>query len=189
MYIGSEKHKSNARKALQKAKSVNSIKVYCQYCNHVTNKANLKKHERGCYLNPVNLTLCPVCIGPIKNFKTSTTCSYACSNKHFRVGPGNGNWKEDYYRSTCFHYHEKKCVVCDEVNIVTVHHLDENHENNDPSNLIPLCPTHHQYWHSSFKHLVEEIVLNYIEKWKSGRPPGARTRITRLKAECSNPLS
>lgn len=144
-----------------------TIKCNCQYCNKQTTKTNIKRHEESCYLNPENLKYCPVCNSPIKNYKTSTTCSYSCSNKQFRSVTNNGNWKEDTYRSTCFHYHEKKCIVCEEINLVEVHHLDENHENNDPSNLIPLCPTHHQYWHSRYKSLIEANVQNYIDYWRS----------------------
>ncbi len=44
--------------------------------------------------------------------------------------------------------------------------MDENNLNNNPSNLIPLCPTHHQYWHSNFKYLIEKRVLAYIDEWK-----------------------
>ena len=126
----------------------------------------MKRHEDHCYMNPINIKHCSVCSNPIKNYKTSETCGYSCSNKKFRSGPDNGNWKQESYRSTCFHYHKKECVVCQEANIVEVHHLDENKTNNDPSNLIPLCPTHHQYWHSNFRNLVEEKVLQYIAEWK-----------------------
>lgn len=34
------------------------------------------------------------------------------------------------------------CAVCGAVR-PQLHHMDENPENNDPSNLIPLCPNHH----------------------------------------------
>lgn len=96
---------------------------------------------------------------------------YFCSNScaHHR---GDGlNWANlrnialTRYTSICFAHHNKKCVVCGEENIVSVHHLDENHDNNNPENLIPVCPTHHQYWHSSFRHLVEPTILNYINDW------------------------
>jgi hypothetical protein len=162
MYKGSEQHIKNAHAARLIA---NSIKVNCQYCNKTTNKANLKKHEDFCYLNPVNKRLCPVCDSPIKNYKTSETCSYSCANKHFKTGPNNGNWKDESYRSTCFHYHKMECVVCGEDNIVEVHHLDENKNNNKPENLIPLCPTHHQYWHSKFKDKIENKVYDYLNEW------------------------
>jgi HNH endonuclease len=133
---------------------------------------NLTKHIKSCSENPINKKLCPVCNNTFSS--KSTTCSYACSNKHFRSGENNGNWKEDAYRSTCFEYHRKECIICKEENLVEVHHLDENHMNNSPENLIPLCPTHHQYWHSKYKHIVEKQVIDYISEWKSGH--GTRNR-------------
>lgn len=95
-------------------------------------------------------------------------CSRSCANHR-----GEGlKWAEKrehdltHYRSICFAHHEKKCVVCEERKIVTVHHLDEDHTNNNPENLIPMCPTHHQYWHSRYRSDVEDIVRLYIESWK-----------------------
>jgi hypothetical protein len=110
---------------------------------------------------------CPVCNKLITGKKSfvdrATTCSYACSNKHFRTGPNNGNWKDDVYRTTCFHHHGKRCIICNESNIVEAHHYDENHNNNDPRNLVPLCPTHHQYWHSRYRDLIKKRVDDYVK--------------------------
>lgn len=108
---------------------------------------------------------CPVCNKSfetiIGNKEERTTCSYSCSNTYFRSGDKNGNWSEDQYRTTCFLYHEKKCVICGEENIVTVHHYDKNKKNNSPENLIPMCPTHHQFVHSKFSYLVKDKVNEY----------------------------
>jgi hypothetical protein len=164
MYQGSDHHKNNAAHARAIA---NSIKCTCQYCNKQTNKANIKKHENFCYLNPINIKPCAVCGNPIKN-KNATTCSHSCSNTYFRSGPNSGNWTGSNYRTVCFHYHKKECVICGENRIVDVHHLDENHNNNSPENLIPLCPTHHMYWHSRHKHLVEQIILDYVRRYCQG---------------------
>jgi len=62
----------------------------------------------------------------------------------------------------------EKCLEIEQylTNIVEAHHLDEDKTNNDPSNLIPLCPNHHQYWHSRYRHLVEDKVYSYIKEWK-----------------------
>jgi hypothetical protein len=166
MYNGSEKHKNNLEFARKKA----LVKYPCLFCNKDFTKSNKIKHEKSCWLNPANVKKCVVCDSPIKNYKVNTTCGYSCSNKLYRSGPNNGSWKDDYYRTTCFYYHKKECVVCKESNIVEVHHLDENQKNNDPSNLIPLCPTHHQYWHSKYKHLVQHIVEEYITNWINGQP-------------------
>jgi len=152
---------------LENARLAGKEKIQCNHCNKLFSKLNYKRHNNNCYLNPINIKLCVVCEQPIKNFKTSTTCGYSCSNKHFRTGSSNGAWKESSYRSTCFQYHDKKCVICSEENIVAVHHLDEDKTNNSPENLIPMCPTHHQYWHSRYKYLVEDKVLEYIKNWRT----------------------
>ena len=111
--------------------------------------------------------ICPICD---KNFislkrENKTTCSYACSNKFFRSGTNNGNWKVEVYRSTCFQIHKKECVVCKEDKIVEVHHYDHNHTNNLVENLIPLCPTHHKYMHSRYAKNIVNIVDKYHKEF------------------------
>ena len=112
---------------------------------------------------------CPICGTKFTTGKDSPrekiTCSHSCANSYFRSGVNNPNWKENSYRTTCFHFHKKECIVCGENKIVEVHHLDENNKNNSPNNLIPLCPTHHQYWHSRYKEEIEQIVIDYITKF------------------------
>lgn len=117
---------------------------------------------------------CPVCgnefITQKGHKKEKTTCSYSCSNTYHRSGENHPNYidglgNEAEYRKICFKYHKKECVVCGEKNIVEVHHLNSNHEDNRPDNLIPLCPTHHRYWHSRFRSLINDIVNNYIILW------------------------
>jgi hypothetical protein len=121
---------------------------------------------------------CPVCgkefEGLIGSARQKTTCSYSCSNTHFRSGENNPNWRDevsDYntkkYRTICFNNHKKECIVCGENKIVAVHHYDENHENNSIENLIPLCPTHHQYVHSRYKDEVIDTINKYREEFIS----------------------
>jgi 5-methylcytosine-specific restriction endonuclease McrA len=130
----------------------------------------LARHERGCASNPANQKACPVCEKPFmpqprSNGQKTFTCSRACANTHYRSGSSHPNWKPEAYRSTCFEHHEKKCCVCGEELIVEVHHMDENHSNTSPENLVPLCPTHHQYWHSRHRSLIEEKVRAYINRF------------------------
>lgn len=112
---------------------------------------------------------CPICGTKFTTGKDSPrekmTCSHSCANSYFRSGVNNPNWKENSYRTTCFHFHKKECIVCGENKIVKVHHFDENNKNNSPNNLIPLCPTHHQYWHSRYKEEIEQIVIDYITEF------------------------
>jgi len=132
---------------------------------HHKSKANRKY--------PLTQKPCPICGDPFEVRKGSprekTTCSVSCANTYFRSGPNNPNWENDSYRSTCFHYHEKKCVVCDEHRIVAVHHYDHNHNNNSPENLIPICPTHHRYVHSQHAHLVMDKIESYRDTFMASR--------------------
>lgn len=141
-------------------------KLQCFKCNKRIGINNWSRHIKKC---PGTKT-CPVCskkfIGSKPNQKT---CSYACSNRFFRSGENNGQWKDDAYRSTCFKHHEKKCIVCGEDKIVAVHHLNENKKDNSPENLIPLCPTHHAYVHSRYKDEVLPYLDKYVEAWKTKR--------------------
>ena len=106
---------------------------------------------------------CPICNKQFTSLikENKTTCSYSCSNKYFRVGSNNGNWKTDTYRTTCFSEHKKECIVCKENKIVEVHHYDHNHANNEIDNLIPLCPTHHRYMHSRYAKEIAYTVDGY----------------------------
>lgn len=98
-------------------------------------------------------------------------CSRSCANS---IG---GKKKAEIYHYdevatyavVCFRHHEKKCIVCGEEKIVAVHHNDWVHTNNDPENLIPMCPTHHQYVHSKYREEVQPIIDKYIRDWKIKR--------------------
>jgi hypothetical protein len=122
---------------------------------------------------------CPVCGTEFKDklghVRKKTTCSYSCSNTYFRSGINNPNFgknisNSDYsYRTICFTYPGKMCIICGENKIVAVHHYDENHNNNDPENLVPLCPTHHQYVHSRYKNEVIDKINEFVYTFKTGR--------------------
>lgn len=160
-YQNSNEHKANLIKAREAALQ----KRLCSYCSKSISMNSMRKHETSCYLNPENLKPCPVCETPIRNYKTSLTCGHSCSNRYTKAGPLHGNWKASSYRSTCFIYHEHKCVVCGEEDIVAVHHYDENKTNNTPPNLIPMCPTCHTKLHSKFRYKVVDVVDAYHDEW------------------------
>lgn len=106
------------------------------------------------------VTWCPVC-GREKKSRKNVTCSRSCANTFFRRGPRTE--AKNNYRSIAFRHHDKECVVCGENKIVAVHHMDGDHYNNDIKNLVPLCPTHHAYWHSKWRCLIEDKVRAYQE--------------------------
>lgn len=163
-----------------------SVSDFCKLVNLPVNGLGIKKAKK--IINDNNLDtshfdyglskktkyeivekVCPVCN---KKFETQMrgdrrekkTCSHSCSNSYFRSGKDNPNWKENstQYRTKCFEFHKKECVICGEYKIIEVHHIDENRDNNIPENLVPLCPTHHKYWHSEYKEEVEEKIYIYI---------------------------
>ena len=116
--------------------------------------------------------ICPVCG---KEFYTDVgekgrrqeCCSYACSNTYFRSGENNGMYSNaTKYSTICFKHHPHKCCVCGEEKIVAVHHYDGNHNNNEITNLVPLCPTHHCYIHSRYKDEIIDKVNAYVEAFK-----------------------
>lgn len=153
----------------------------CLKCRKVLPRGVIKNHEIACAKG----RNCPVC-GEWFYSRGRATCSYACANTFFRSGTNHGNWKPHCYRTTCFSFHVRACVVCGENKILDVHHLDGDHENNTPENLIPLCPTHHQYWHSRYRRLVEPKIREYLVRWKEqcARSEGDQLRGNGKPLEC-----
>ena len=131
-----------------------------------TSLINSKRKELNLEWKPVTANItCPVCQVSFKpKSKTQTTCSRSCSNTHFRSGVNHYAYtpEKQNYRTLCFAHYPKKCIICGEDKIVAVHHYDENHDNNDINNLVPLCPTHHQYLHSRYKHLIQDTVDTWV---------------------------
>lgn len=174
----------------EEIKKCSSLTQFCKILNLHPNGYGMKKAkeiilQNGLNSNHFNKNLkakikyelieknCPVCGVLFKTQKRGDrrekkTCSYSCSNTFFRSGKDNPNWKEvsTQYRTKCFEYHKKECVICKEEKIVEVHHIDEDRNNNDILNLVPLCPTHHKYWHSEYKQEIEEKIYNYINEFK-----------------------
>tara|TARA_B100000686_G_scaffold353320_1_gene458459 strand:- start:674 stop:1186 length:513 start_codon:yes stop_codon:yes gene_type:complete len=106
-----------------------------------------------------------------KHYETRTSCSLNCSNsrqKHWDNVHAGRVTRESYqgktYRIKCFKVWGKVCHIknCGFDKIVVVHHIDEDHHNNDIDNLLPLCPNHHEMMHSMYRDemvaLIEEAV-------------------------------
>lgn len=91
-------------------------------------------------------------------------CSYKCSNSY--GGKARAKLLEEqgklHYTVIAFRHHPKQCIICGFDKIVTVHHYDEDHSNNDPNNLVPLCPNHHQMFHSKYRDEVEDRIDEYV---------------------------
>lgn len=70
--------------------------------------------------------------------------------------------------------------VCGEITYVELHHIDENRENNDPTNLIVLCDMHYRMAHD--KKIDRKSLLLYKEKLSASREAEIVGRLTRLEA-------
>jgi hypothetical protein len=139
----------------------NSIKKKCKYCDKLFSYKGIKQHKKSCYLNPKNLKLCVYCNKPIKNYKSNVTCSHKCGYKIHTKDLVDGGMN---YKLICFNHHEEKCIICGEDLGIEVHHYDENRSNNDPSNLVPLCPTHHKYCRmKDYYYIIKECVDDYVQ--------------------------
>jgi hypothetical protein len=145
-------------------------RIECEFCNSSYTRANITRHSEACSENPKNQKECPVCLTKFSG--SAQTCSYSCSNTFFRHGRRGGTqYRSDeemmesgQYQKLCFRTHGKKCIVCGEEKIVAAHHINENHHDNRPENLVPLCPTHHQYMHSRYKDEIQPYIDEFLEK-------------------------
>lgn len=98
--------------------------------------------------------------------KTAYYCSRSCANANGGLAKGESYRNKDdaevHYRTVCERHHTMRCIICAEENIIEVHHYDFDHSNDDFKNLVPMCPTHHQYVHSRFRHLVQSKIDEYV---------------------------
>jgi hypothetical protein len=156
-------------------KGVNVVNDFIKQYN--IDISHFSRRDKGLRINKI----CPVCELTFETKsgvkREKTTCSIACSNTYFRSGIKNDNYKDINeldkrsrtfclkYRKICFDNHEHKCIVCGENKILDVHHFDENKFNNEPSNLIPICATHHNYLHSKYRGEIIDIVVRYRENY------------------------
>ena len=67
------------------------------------------------------------------------------------------------YRSLALMEYENKCAVCgwdEDIDILEVHHIDENRNNNSLSNLIILCPVCHRKLTTGKYYLQDRVKIN-----------------------------
>jgi hypothetical protein len=99
-----------------------------------------------------------------KKYNEAKFCSRSCANN--RQTWWNNNSTQ--YRTIALRHNDHICVVCGFDKIVAIHHIDENKNNNHPSNLIPLCPNHHGMVHSRWKNEVIPFIIEWQKQWAVG---------------------
>ena len=76
-------------------------------------------------------------------------CSRECGNRHKnQIRKENGEWEDSQnYRLKAFEKYPHHCLCCDwdeDERILEVHHINENHNDNNIDNLCILCPICHR---------------------------------------------
>ena len=145
---------------------------------------------------------CPVCgvkfEVQVGTSNEKTVCSRSCANMYFRSGENNWRAQQrlkrieevgETFREICWRHHPKICIVCGEQRIVEAHHYNGNHDDNRPENFAPLCPTHHQYWHSRHRHLIQDQVDKYVQNFISRYKPEADADVWNIGDSGASPLT
>jgi hypothetical protein len=163
--------------------------------NRTTDKANHSKHcssnpkrqESYNKLKQLSKIRFDLKLGEIKNFDVECACcktifiveerekqfpsrkEYYCSRKCSNsIG---GKAKRDkhgitQYSTIAKKYYKEQCIVCGFDEIVDVHHIDRDRENNNPKNLVFLCPNHHYVLHRKNADYVDKRIKEFIlEQW------------------------
>ena len=125
------------------------IKVICSTCNKIFYKTecSLKNSKSGLYF-----------------------CSRKCKDKGQTIKFGlKTMWPDHYdnngystYRRIAFDHYEHKCECCNfdqYKEILQVHHIDCNRENNIVENLIILCPNCHSLLTFGFAKLMDRKLI------------------------------
>jgi hypothetical protein len=92
-----------------------------------------KESMRKLRINRLKLGLCQ-CGKPVESGYTQ--CYQCRRNRELNQSP---------YRAII---NTSECKICGFSVLVHVHHIDGDHENNNPNNLIALCPNHHATAHA-----------------------------------------
>ncbi len=144
----------------------------CVHCGERFQTANILLHEEACSKQK---NACVQCHKLTRNaLYCSQNCSAIANNKNGSIGykkyrKNNNITKKKTYRDVCFETWEKRCAMCGWDLSIDVHHIDDNHDNNDPRNLIPLCQNHHMKTRM-IEHKVQfKIELEKCRDVKMGR--------------------
>lgn len=100
-----------------------------------------------------------------KAYQRAQYCSRSCANNRQLW------WNENatHYKTIALRHWEHSCAICGFDKIVAIHHIDMQKSNNDPTNLIPLCPNHHEMVHSKYHEEVQPLIDELVEqKWGLG---------------------
>lgn len=136
----------------------NRTDVECAYCGKVFIRSNsdLLKSKSGLYF----------CCREHKDIAQRIE-----SGSQFNeLRPDSYGENHTKYRSLAFRIYAHECAICgynddNDISLLDVHHIDENRDNNDPDNLIVLCPNCHRKLTSQKYILVDRQTIIKKDKY------------------------
>jgi hypothetical protein len=176
----------NLKEIVLNSNSFKEVANYLGYSEHGRNTKAIRK-----YLEITNISyshfnkstivlenrVCPYCSSiftinsNIKKQVAKVTCSNKCANNYFswkqgakNIKQGSGSYAERLTKYLYDNEQTPNCVVCGEADILDCHHVDEDRLNNDISNLVFLCPTHHASWHRNSCDKVFNAIVEHLDK-------------------------
>ncbi len=167
---------------LQECNSLGEIATKLGYSTHGRNTANITKFlakNNLVFSNQSQKTIeyeqriCVHCSNIFqvsvhnKNRQKVITCSHSCSSNYapFKIKRVEAKigLEATSYPILAKRYGLNACCICKETEVLDIHHLDEDRNNNVISNLVPLCPTHHAYLHRGKSELIFDKLVEYLD--------------------------
>ena len=121
---------------------------------------------KDCYNCNNPMVVCEFCGSTFRKRKKELNktkrsyCSINCRNRAMNDAKRKSTINN--YRNVADANYKHKCSVCgwdEDEDILEVHHIDENRENNNVDNLIILCPTCHRKLTSHKYKLVDRTII------------------------------
>ena len=142
-------------------------KVECERCKRIMLVTQKRRHDAAC----VRRHSCKQCGALSKNANfCSQSCSASFNNSAKKIG--FSAWRRKHaivatptYADVCLQYWPAVCAICGWELCIEIHHIDRDRKNNDPQNLIPLCPNHHKLTQKrAFRAWIDVEVDELIKK-------------------------
>lgn len=117
----------------EKRNALNRVEKQCAYCGKTFTCSKSKAETRQ--------FCCRKCKDTAQRIESGPDFTWL-RPAHYSINAG-----KSIYRKNALNYYAHECAVCgwdEDVDILEVHHIDNDRNNNELSNLIILCPTCHK---------------------------------------------